>query len=111
MSKLLFQEQSHANMLDWTKHCYNKAKKVNLDRHTWKTTTENQKTNTAVARAAQAAANIQMAQNVGHFPNPRGVDLIRRVSFCSLFKIFTHFFVTNKDYCRYLTSGYGRDAD
>jgi hypothetical protein len=52
LSKLLSQEQSHANMLAWTKHWYDKAKKVNLDRHTWKTTTETQKTGTAVARAA-----------------------------------------------------------
>jgi hypothetical protein len=80
LSKLLSQEQSHANMLAWTKHRYDKAKKVNLDHHTWKMTTEIHKTDTAVARAAQAAVNVQeLVQITGHFPNPRGVDL-KRVS-------------------------------
>ena len=55
--------------------------------------TKNQKTNTAVARAAQAAVNVQLAQNAGHIPNPRGVNL-KWMSFCSLFTIITPFFVT-----------------
>jgi hypothetical protein len=81
LSKLLSQERSHANTLARTEHRYEKADKSNYERHHRKTATENQKVDTAVARAAQAAANVQMAQNAGHFPNPRGVDL-ERVSFC-----------------------------
>jgi hypothetical protein len=63
---------------------------------------------TAVARAAQAAANVQMAQNVGHFPNSRGVDLKRVSCHCSRSILF---FVTNNYYSGcYLTKGYGNDA-
>jgi hypothetical protein len=97
-------------MLACTKHLYDKAKKVNFDPHTWKTTTETQKTNTAFAQAAQAAVNVLLAQNAGHFPNPRGVDL-KRVSFCLLFTIIIPFFVTNMSFCHYLTKGHGQDAD
>ena len=110
LSKLLSQERSHANTLARTEHRYDKAEKVNFDRHKRKTTTENQKTETAVARSAQAAVNVQLAQNAGHFPNPRGVDL-ERVSFWWLFALITKFFVTNTSLCHYLTKGHGRDAD
>jgi myosin heavy subunit len=102
LSKLLSQERSHANTLARTEHRYDKAEKVNLDRHTRKTTTETQKTDTAVARAAQAAVNVQLAQNAGHFPNPRGVDL-ERVSFCLLFTTITAKFVSNMSFCHYWT--------
>jgi uncharacterized protein (UPF0216 family) len=71
LSKLLPQEQSHANTLTQTEHRYDKAELVNLDHHTQKMTTEIQKTDAAVYRAAQAAVNIQLVQNEGHFPNPR----------------------------------------
>jgi hypothetical protein len=109
LSKLLSQERNHANTLARTEHRYEKAEKVNFDRHKRKTTDENQKTDTAVARAAQAAVNVQLAQNAGHFPNPRGVDL-ERVSYrCSrlmLLFVTHHFF-----FSRYLTTiGYGSDA-
>jgi hypothetical protein len=69
-----------------------------------------QKTNTAVAWAAQAAVNVQLAQNAGHFPNPKGVDL-EWVSFCLLFTLITTKFVTNMSFCHYWTKGHGRDAD
>jgi hypothetical protein len=109
LTKPSSQEQSHANMLARTKHRYDKAEKVNLDRHTQKTTRETQKTDTAVARAAQAATNVQMAQNGGHFPNPRGVDL-KWVSCCCSRSLL--FFVTNNYYCgHYLIKGYGNNAD
>jgi hypothetical protein len=102
LSKLLFQERNHANTLARTKHRYEKAKRVNFNCHKWKTTTKNQKTKTAVARAAQAAVNVQLAQNVGHFPNTRVVDL-KWVSYrCSRLRLL---FVTHNYYCgRYLTT-------
>jgi hypothetical protein len=106
LSELLSQERNHANTLARTEHHYDKAKKVNFDRHTQKTTTKNQQTNTAVARAAQVVVNAQQAQNVAPFPNPRGVSL-ERVSFCLLFTIITPFFVTNSSFCCYLTKGHG----
>jgi hypothetical protein len=53
----------------------------NLTRTNRKKSNETEKVNTACARAAQeAAVTSQLAQNDGHFPNPRGVDL-ERVSF------------------------------
>jgi hypothetical protein len=72
--------------------------------------TETQKTNTAVAQAAQAAVNVQLAHNASHFPNPREVDL-ERVSFCLLFTVITTKFVTNMSFCHYWTKGHGRDAN
>jgi hypothetical protein len=106
---LLSQERNHAKTLARTEYRYEKAEKVNFDCHKQKTTTKNQETNTAVARAAQAAVNVQLAQNVGHFPNPRGVYL-KRVSYrCSRLILL---FVTHNYYCgRYLTTiAYGNNA-
>jgi hypothetical protein len=40
-----------------------------------KARTDTKKTDTAIARAAQAAIQFQMTQNTGHFPIPRGVNL------------------------------------
>ncbi len=73
-------------------------------------THETQKANTAVAWAAQAAVNVQLAQNGGHFPNPRGVHL-ERVSFCLLFTNDITPFFSNMSFCHYLTKGHGQDAD
>jgi hypothetical protein len=72
-TKLLAEERKHANVMVLTEQQYGKAKSVNLKKHTLKTCTDTEKTNTALARAAQAAIlHMQMLQNAGHFLNPRG---------------------------------------
>jgi hypothetical protein len=77
----LLAEHKHANVMICSEQQYGKANSANLKKHTLKTRTATEKTNThtAVARAAQAAIHVQMLQNLGHFPNMRGVDL-KRVS-------------------------------
>jgi hypothetical protein len=76
-TKLLAEERKHANVMVRTEQRYGIAESANLKKHTLKTRTDTEKTDTAVARAAQAAIQVQMSQNSGHFPNPRGVDLER----------------------------------
>jgi hypothetical protein len=77
-TKLLAKDSKLADVMVCTKQCYNKAESNNLPNHALKArTTNTKKTDTAVARAAQAAIQIQMTQNAGHFLKPRGVDLER----------------------------------
>jgi hypothetical protein len=79
-TKLLAEERKHLNIQERVDNRYEKADSANEKKHTRKTTTDRENVDTAVARAAQAAMNVQMASNDGSFPNPRGVDL-QRVSF------------------------------
>jgi hypothetical protein len=79
-SRTMSKQQDHDNSLVRTNHRYKKADNSNLTRTNRKKSNESEKVNTACARAAQAAVTSQLAQNDGHFPNPRGVDL-ERVSF------------------------------
>jgi hypothetical protein len=76
-SKLLAkQDCKHAKGMIYTKQHYGKAESNNLLKHTLtKAHTDTKKTDTAVARAVQAAIQVQMTQYAGHFLNPRGVDL------------------------------------
>jgi hypothetical protein len=88
-SRWMTNERNHLNNMARTEHRYEKADTSNFARHKRKTTSENHKVTTAVARATQAAATSQMAQNDGHFPNPRGVDLERVSYFCrSIFLLY-----------------------
>jgi hypothetical protein len=79
-SRVISKQRDHHNSLARTDHRYNKADTSNISRQNQKKSNENEKVDTACARAAQAAATVQQSQNAGHFPNPRGVDL-ERVSF------------------------------
>jgi hypothetical protein len=76
-TKLLAEERKHLNIQERVDNRYEKADSANEKKHTRKTTTDRENVGTAVARAAQAAMNVQMASNDGSFPNPRGVDLQR----------------------------------
>jgi hypothetical protein len=76
-SRALADQRRHDNSCLRTEQRYTKAEDNNLKKHTLKTRSDSDKTDTAVARAAQAAIQTQMNQNAGHFPNPRGVDLER----------------------------------
>jgi hypothetical protein len=76
-SRLLANQRRHDNSCLRTKQRYTKAEDNNLKKHTLKSHSDSDKTDTAVARAAQAAIQVQMNQNAGHFPNLRGVDLER----------------------------------
>jgi hypothetical protein len=60
-----------------TKQRYDKSESNNLLEKNFKARTNTEKIDTAVARAAQAAIQVQMNQNAGHFPKTRGVDLER----------------------------------
>jgi hypothetical protein len=88
-TKLLAEDRKHANVMVRTDQRYDKAESNNQQKHSMKARSESEKTDTAVARAAQAAIQVQMNQNSGHFPNPRGVDL-GRVSYAKLGPFFRH---------------------
>jgi hypothetical protein len=79
-TKLLAEERKHLNIQERVDRRYDKADTANEKKHIRKTTTDRENVGTAVARAAQAAMNVQMASNDGHFPNPRGGVDLQRVS-------------------------------
>ena len=83
-TKLQEEGSKHGNVMVGKEQRYGIAESANLKKHTLKTRTDTEKTDTAVARAAQAAIQVQMSQNSGHFPNPRGVDLERVSPFANL---------------------------
>jgi hypothetical protein len=70
-TKLLAEERKHLNIQVRVDNCYEKADSANEKKHSRKMTTDRENVGTAVARAAQAVMNVQMASNHGEFPNPR----------------------------------------
>jgi hypothetical protein len=71
----LAKERKHLNIQERVNNHYEKADSAKEKKHTRKTTPDRENVGPAVATAAQAAMNVQMASNDGSFPNPRGVDL------------------------------------
>jgi hypothetical protein len=104
-SRMIIKQRDHHNSLARTDHRYHKADTSSTSRHNQKKNNENEKVNTACARAAQAAATVQQSQNAGHFPNPRGVDL-ERVSFLVCDRLFSSMLLT----LLLLLPGHGPDA-
>jgi hypothetical protein len=78
---LLAEERKHLNIQEWLNNCYKKADSANEKKHLRKTTTDRENVGAAVARAAQATMNVQMASNNDQFPNQRRVVDLRWVSF------------------------------